>query len=61
MQGHALFRAAPWGEVLKDPSLTLAMGTAILLTVFLGTVHACCFGLASPEIATLLQICSSAG
>jgi hypothetical protein len=48
-------------EVRQDPSLMLALGTGAILTAFLATVHACCLGLATPPMAALLQICSSAG
>lgn len=50
-----------WDEIREDSSLMLALGTGSVLTVFLATVHACCFGLATPQMAALLQICSSAG
>lgn len=50
-----------WNEIRQDNSLLLALGTGSVLTVFLATVHACCLGLATPQIAALLQICSSAG
>ncbi len=49
-----------WSEIRQDTSLMLALETGSLLTVFLATVHACCLGLATPQIAALLQICSSA-
>jgi len=48
-------------EARQDPSLMLALGTGALLTALLATVHACCLGFATPPIAALLQICSSAG
>ncbi|QDG75965.1 hypothetical protein [Labrenzia sp. PHM005] len=50
-----------WSEIRQDSSLLLALGTGSVLTIFLATVHACCLGLTTPQIAALLQICSSAG
>lgn len=50
------------GDIFRDPSLMLALGTGLLLTGFLATAHACCIGLTTPHFAAdLLQICSSAG
>ncbi|WP_428522920.1 hypothetical protein [Roseibium sp.] len=61
MTAHTLNWKAAVEEVRRDLSLMLALGTGATLTAFLATVHACCLGLATPPMAALLQICSSAG
>lgn len=47
-------------EILRDPSLQLALGTGLVLTAFLAVAHSCCLGFAEDHLAPLLQICSFA-
>jgi hypothetical protein len=48
-------------EILRDPSLLLALGTGSTLTAFLLVAHSCCAGLTDRHLAPLLQICSFGG
>lgn len=47
-------------EILRDPSLQLALGIGLALTTFLAVAHSCCLGFAEDHLAPLLQICSFA-
>ena len=48
-------------EVVRDPSLVLALVTASVLTGFLLVAHACCLGITAQHFLPLVQICSFAG
>ncbi|WP_269582096.1 hypothetical protein [Roseibium sp. Sym1] len=48
-------------EIVRDPSLLLALATGSALTAFLLVAHSCCFGLTDRHLAPLLQICSFGG
>ena len=48
-------------EVVRDPSLVLALVTGSALTGFLLVVHACCLGITEQHFLPLVQICSFAG
>ncbi|WP_417709322.1 hypothetical protein [Roseibium aggregatum] len=48
-------------EVVRDPSLVLALVTGSVLTGFLLVAHACCLGITAQHFLPLVQICSFAG
>ncbi|TYC65728.1 hypothetical protein FMN63_25490 [Stappia sp. BW2] len=47
-------------EVLRDPTLLLALVTGSALTAFLLVAHACCLGITEQHFLPAVQICSFA-
>lgn len=48
-------------EMMRDPSLVLALVTGSALTGFLLVAHGCCLGITEQHFLPLVQICSFAG
>lgn len=48
-------------DLSRDPWLLAAVGLSALMTGFLVTVHACCFGFGTSHLSAMFTICSSAG
>ena len=48
-------------EMMRDPSLVLALVTGSASTGFLLVAHACCLGITEQHFLPLVQICSFAG